>query len=163
MIKKYIEFQKYKMLLESKLSDDMRIHMSNKPINLIQKSYIQKPNMKPEGFWYGFGNEWVDWCKYEMPDRIGKYKYNVDVGDTNILKIKTLNELKKFNQDYHSNLFDNDISMHIDWVKVASEYDGIEINPYQYQARFDIFWYYGWDVASGCVWNLKNVKLNLIK
>ena len=26
-------------------------------------------------------------------------------------------------------------------------------------ARHELMWYYGWDVASGCVWNLSNVKL----
>ena len=50
----------------------------------------------------------------------------------------------------------------IDWKKVASKYDGIEINPYQFEARYQYLWYYGWDVASGCIWNLKSVKLNLL-
>jgi len=37
---------------------------------------------------------------------------------------------------------------------VSKEYDGIEIAPYQWDARLSLIWYYGWDVASGCIWNL---------
>ena len=50
----------------------------------------------------------------------------------------------------------------IDWKKVASKYDGIEIVPYQPKARMNLLWYYGWDIASGCIWNLGNTSLNLI-
>ena len=40
----------------------------------------------------------------------------------------------------------------IDWVRVANDYSGIEISPYLYEARMKHMWYYGWDVASGCIW-----------
>jgi hypothetical protein len=45
---------------------------------------------------------------------------------------------------------------------LTDKYDGIEINPYQFEARYQYLWYYGWDIASGCVWNLNNVKLKLL-
>ena len=48
-----------------------------------------------------------------------------------------------------------------DWAKVASHYDGIEICPY-IESRRNMTWYYGWDVASGCVWNASGIK-ELIK
>lgn len=50
----------------------------------------------------------------------------------------------------------------IDWPKVAKRYGGIEITPYIYKARMTHLWYYGWDVASGCVWlasAVQNIKL----
>ena len=32
------------------------------------------------------------------------------------------------------------------------------ITPYQWELRFELDWYYGWDVASGCVWNLSVIE-----
>lgn len=45
---------------------------------------------------------------------------------------------------------------------VAKDYDGIEIAPYQESLRYDLEWYYGWDVASGCIWNFEGIRLNKI-
>jgi hypothetical protein len=42
--------------------------------------------------------------------------------------------------------------MVINWGKVAVDYDGIEIAPYIFKARNKHMWYYGWDIASGCIW-----------
>ena len=52
----------------------------------------------------------------------------------------------------------------IDWPRVANDYAGIEICPYLSSKRNDddSFWYYGWDVASGCVWDPSGIK-ELIK
>jgi len=48
----------------------------------------------------------------------------------------------------------------IDWPRVAEHYAGIEICPYLSSKRMDddAFWYYGWDVASGCIWSPKGIK-----
>ena len=48
------------------------------------------------------------------------------------------------------------------WYCHGDKYDGIEINPYQFEARYQYTWYYGWDIASGCIWNLSGVKLKLL-
>ena len=150
------------LINELKLTNDMRIHMSKNPFELEQRTFNQKVTMKPFGFWYGFGSEWIDWTRSEMPEWVGKYIYSVDIGNTNVLQIKTHMELMMFNREYQSNLSDTGHRRLIDWKKVADKYDGIEINPYQFEARYQYLWYYGWDIASGCVWNLKNVKLKLL-
>ena len=98
-----------------------------------------------------------------MPEWVGKYIYSVDIGNTNVLQIKTHMELMQFSREYQgmmSQVYRKGES--IDWNKVASKYDGIEINPYQFEARYQYLWYYGWDIASGCVWNLSGVKLKLL-
>ncbi len=43
----------------------------------------------------------------------------------------------------------------IDWPLLAGiDWDGIEICPYlQEFRRSNSGWYYGWDVASGCIWD----------
>lgn len=151
---------------ELKLTDNMRVHMSKKPFELEPRTFVQRVTMKPSGFWYGFGSEWIDWCRSEMPDWVGKYIYGVDVGKSNVLQITTNLELMQFNRKYESRVSDTGYKLYegesIDWQKVVSEYDGIEINPYQNEARNQYMWYYGWDIASGCVWNLSKVKLKLI-
>jgi hypothetical protein len=154
------------LISELKLTSDMRIHMSKKPFELEQRSFIQKLSMKPSGFWYGFGSEWLDWCRSEMPEWTGKYIYSVDIGSSNVLRIKSHMELMMFHRKYSmrkpEDIPEDFDDVNISWYKVSKEYDGIEINPYQYEARYQYMWYYGWDVASGCIWNLKNVKLKLL-
>ena len=149
------------LVAELKYSEHMRIHMSKTPFELEKRMFTQRATMKPKGFWYGFGNEWIDWVRSEMPDWEGKYIYEVDIGNTNVLKIDTHFDLMKFHRKYaeRKQIARDDL---LDWSEVAKEYDGIEINPYQYEARYQYMWYYGWDVASGCIWNLNNVKLKLI-
>ena len=149
------------LVAELKYPEHMRIHMSKTPFELEKRMFTQRATMKPKGFWYGFGNEWIDWVRSEMPDWEGKYIYEVDIGNTNVLKIDTHFDLMKFHRKYaeRKQIARDDL---LDWSEVAKEYDGIEINPYQWEARCQYMWYYGWDVASGCIWNLNNVKLKLI-
>lgn len=148
------------LIQELKLTDDMRIHMSRNPFELEKRVYEQHIyDMKPRGFWYGFGSEWIDWTRSEMPEWTGKYIYKVDIGNSNVLKLSNQMELAMFDRQYEASR-DGDIFK--DWVAVSKKYDGIEINPYQWSSRQDYMWYYGWDVASGCIWNLKDIKLTLL-
>lgn len=151
---------------ELKISDDMRIHMSKKPFELERRVYSQRIDAKPTGFWYGLGNEWIDWTRYEMPNWIGKYIYKVDIDKSNILEIKTHRDLMVFNRQYQSlksvTGYRREKGEAIDWDVISKKYDGIEINPYQQEARYQYMWYYGWDIASGCIWNLNKVKLTLL-
>ena len=146
---------------ELKLTDDMRIHMSKKPFELEPRTFTQTVTVKPSGFWYGFGSEWIDWTRNEMPEWTGKYIYDIDTGNTNVLQIKTNAEMLQFNSEYKADVYMKDAGEAIDWKKVASKYGGIEINPYQYDDAM-LLWYYGWDIACGCVWNLSGVKLKLL-
>ena len=46
----------------------------------------------------------------------------------------------------------------INWKKVQNDgFNGIEICPYLFDKRMDAQWYYGWDVASGCIWNKSGI------
>ena len=147
---------------ELKISDETRIHMSKKPFELEQRVYSQRIGMKPHGFWYGFGNEWIDWTRYEMPNWVGKYIYKVDIDKSNILEIKTRMDLMVFTRQHQSLKNVTGEGDAIDWDVISKKYEGIEINPYQQEARTQYIWYYGWDVASGCIWNLNKVKLTLL-
>lgn len=50
----------------------------------------------------------------------------------------------------------------IRWPLVASLYDGILIPRYLWSIRFRN-WYYGWDCASGCVWNTDVIRIESVE
>ncbi len=149
-----------------KITPDMRIHMSKNPIYKLEKIYyIQKSGKKPNGFWYGFGNEWIDWTETAGPERRGIYIYKINVNNSNILQIKDYPQLIEFTKEYGSSKqIIPGIIFSIDWHRIEFKYDGLEINPYIDQGRMNdkTLWYYSWDIPSGCIWNLNKVKIELI-
>lgn len=147
-----------------KITPDMRIHMSKNPIYKLEKNiYIQSPSNKPKGFWYGFGDEWIEWVEMQMPEWRGDYIYKVHVNGSKLLLIKDYSEIKEFSKEYMSKeqIYPG-ATYFVDWNRVALKYDGIEINPYIGNARLEFEWYYFWDVATGCIWNLDKVKIELM-
>ena len=84
---------------------------------------------------------------------------------TNMLVLRTPEQIIEFNEEYGSvPEWANDKSLsritrshYIDWPRITEEYNGIEINPYQWSLRHELMWYYGWDVSSGCIWNPESI------
>ena len=136
------------------------IHNSHAEIKNLKSipASKQKVHIKPKGFWYSVGDEWHNWMRAEMPEWEGKYNYRVVVDYTNILQITNKKELLRFTEEFGKELAPNIGEKWIDWQKVAAKYKGIEISPYIHSARYDVGWYYGWDVASGCIWNVTAIK-----
>ena len=139
-------------------TDDSMLQFNNVPLKL------QRIDTKPKGLWYSFGTQWVDWCSCEMPDWIKPYNYQLDVLGGNILKIFSEEDLLKFNDNFSTTIqfYPKGPQMKvIDWTKVCSEYDGIEIankkENYEFFWKFrydpDFSWYNSWDIGSGCIWN----------
>lgn len=133
------------------------IHNSPKPITKFRSTPLSKQQIdfKPTGIWYSVGNEWHKWVRSEMPDWEGRYNYRLSVDKSNILHLGNYEQLVAFTKQYG---VPNDSSgkirnAQIDWPKIASKYKGIEISPYIRKARSAFLWYYGWDIASGCVWD----------
>lgn len=128
--------------------------------------------MKPNGLWYSIDWSWVDWCK----DNTGwthRNHFELEIDLTKVLLIDTGNKLKEFaknfgeipewqkelaNSDAMKKLWDNPKRDYINWKQVAEKYSGIEINPYHRMQRRDYLWVSGWDVSSGCIWNLELIK-----
>jgi hypothetical protein len=135
-----------------KLTYQDRITVLKTPFdtNKIVSEQTKNYNFKPNGIWFAPKTEWIEWYNENTPEFLGNYYYKIKISG-NILKISSIEELIKFSEKYKS--IDCSIYGLIDWNKVAKEYDGIEIVPYIYQARLTHLWYYGWDVASGCVWD----------
>jgi len=174
------------------LPSDVKIHVSRSQIPKLRTS-PQRKGSKPNGLWYDCDKEWIDWIKDEMPNWVERYNYiyTVHLNKSNILELKTEEDVLNFTQEYgyqkgkSVNInelrkrlgYDDDLEyqglydaldgfsgMDIDWEKVASEYAGIEICPCQWDLRMDsrANWYYSWDIASGCIWNPAGISVNFI-
>ena len=142
-----------------------RVHFSSKPIKLIRsEKQLNKGGFfgKPNGFWYsieGNGDGWSDWTAAEdFTDTNTQIAYELEVDLSKCIVISNKAELKTFTEkyklirpSYHA----------IDWKKVARDYSGIEINPYipTYELDSQFVWYYGWDCASGCVWDSRIIEI----
>lgn len=146
-------------------------HYAEEPVTLDRsRTYVQRePSTygKPRGFWVSVEGEddWPTWCRDVdyAPERLAT-THNVRLADeANILTLATPQALDDFTERFgirdrksfrrHSW---EDVS--IPWAAVASEYAGIIIAPYRWDRRAELDWYYGWDVASGCIWDLTAIE-----
>lgn len=121
----------------------------------------QTIGMKPKGLWYGFDDSWIDWVKNEVPEWLGDNNFELIVSTNRILSIDSDKELIEFTEKYadkNSNIGSFINNSMIDWKKVSKDYAGIEIPIYLHNMRLSVFWYYGWDCASGCIWDTSIIK-----
>lgn len=120
---------------------------------------------KPVGLWYDFEGDWIKWCLSASWGGVSDYIYEVEIDKSKILQISTTGEFEKFEEEYlyHPEHFQN-FRLHygsVNWQAVKVKYSGIEIIPYLWDKRLDSMWYYSWDCASGCVWDLEAFKVRL--
>lgn len=129
---------------------------------------------KPSGLWVSIengGHSWKDWCEAEEFG-LGQLTHVHEVklkDDARILRINNEEELKRFHQEYFKvkDVLDLGADLpeshrtykmgHVDWPRLIQEgYQGIIITPYLWSMRLDmeVSWYYIWDCASGCIWDL---------
>jgi hypothetical protein len=117
--------------------------------------------MKPKGLWYACGFDWVEWCEGENFRLEGiKHKFVLDIDFSDILVLDNNEKILDFSKKYGSDTKHEYVM--INWKKVSEDYSGLEICPYSWGLRMKLMWYYGWDVASGCIWN-KDVVININK
>ena len=155
-----------KELIDSGVNENTRLHLTHdndlKKMNTKQRD----SGPKPMGLWYCVGFGWLDFTTsdfttfYTIGNRVHAFEISLD--GLNILKITSYDELLKFEDAYlvsnEEDVYKSMRKFDIDWARVAENYDGIEIAPYIHKARMGHMWYYGWDVASGCIWNTSNLK-----
>jgi hypothetical protein len=146
------------------LREDQKVTLTKEPITAFKNMKRgQQIFFKPSGLWYGCGDAWIDWLKFEMPDWLsdGAYLYEIKLGP-GMLFLRTIEEILAFNKKFGvsgpAGRYERPESKtDVDWRRVADRWSGIEICPYQYNLRMSPFaqWYYTWDVASGCIWGPK--------
>lgn len=143
-------------------------HWADEAFELEQRTYKQEPDWKPKGFWFDVDEDWKRWCEGETFNLDGlRVPHIVEIADADsILKLSDASELDRFTRKYWAarpwkpgERFDAR-NCYIDWPRVATQYKGILIAPYCYQRRMELMWYYGWDCASGAVWDTSAIILH---
>lgn len=150
------------------------IHYSSKKITELESREYYQDKMdwqtKPHGLWISVEGipgdyNWKKWCKDERY-RLKHLTYSYEVifkDDARILHLKTPEEIFSFTKEYPNKTRDWDAEWDtyaLDWHRVKDKYQGIIIAPYQWGCRLCLksSWYYGWDCASGCIWDLTCIK-----
>ena len=148
-------------LWDYKIRPDQKVFLSSEPWTTFKPALQVKPEyagQKPKGLWYGCGDSWIEWVKGEMPKKLeeANYLYEVKLGEE-IIQISNDDEFDNFQSEFGFSSLDEQVA--INWKEIQEqEYNGIEICPYNWERRMNTNWYYPWDVASGCIWNLSGVS-----
>lgn len=135
-------------------------HWSGRPLPEVLDNKEQKYGeryAKPRGFWLSDENSdmsWKKWCDSECfrENQFGFWTdFQVDMND--IIHLKNENDILLFTETYKMG---PDDTYGIDWHTIAQNHKGILITPYIWECRLNdnCSWYYGWDCASGCFWDV---------
>lgn len=122
---------------------------------------------KPNGLWLSDEREtqdgWSEWCKQNEfgVERLNhRTEFLCDI--SNWVVISNYVGIEGFNRTYGCEAEWSRVlgATEINWKKVRKEFSGILISPYLHSCRLNpaYFWYYGWDCASACVWDLSTIK-----
>lgn len=145
------------------------MHFSSKPVLSVysveqDRSHEQWRRDKPRGLWVsveGNGDGWSDWCTSEGYG-LGGIPHVVGIAaDARVLRLTSASCIDRFTAEFGEDpswgrpTYYHPRSYGIAWDKVASLYQGILIAPYCWERRLydGSPWYYGWDCASGCIWD----------
>lgn len=141
---------------------DLRLsHWSH--LHVVPYSVLQIPPArrrscydKPCGLWVSVDgkDDWDSWCRSESFAGATGTRYRVYLSmDANVLLLPTPLDVLMFREQYGEVESNSDGVPYIPWERVATDYQGIIIAPYHWSLRFKESWYYGWDCASGCIWD----------
>lgn len=113
---------------------------------------------KPSGLWVSVEDHWKIWCEMEnfkiedlkFAHEIILKKYSKILFLENDASIFKFSQKYRVSKDFHR----------IKWLQLMNEYQGIVISPYSSKCRLHpkTIWYYGWDCASGCIWDLESIE-----
>lgn len=144
-------------------------HFSENPMEFdLAREYRQgtseQPDtlLKPRGLWLSDEAAEMPWSRYAVEEAgwgdAVKHKVDFECDTSNWLVITNEAELLEFNSLYRvTSDRGNLMNLVKDWNAVSQRYAGIVITPYIWQCRLNIMWYYGWDCASACVWDLSTI------
>jgi hypothetical protein len=123
--------------------------------------------MKPSGLWVsveGKGSHgWKQWCLAEgfHPEHLACKTRVILKPNARICHLETVEQIDGFTKRFlHQWDRMPDSTLWLNWAEVAKHWQGIIIAPYQWERRMDMScsWYYGWDCASGCIWDADAIK-----
>ena len=155
-----------------RLDPQKRYIISSELISSVKRVPIdqQMTRMKPEGLWYGVGEEWVEYLRTnQILQGDHRYLYEVVVDPAHVLQVRTVAETIKFVREFGKRERDRWTSGEgtalVDWKRVAQRHLGVELSPHWGELRSSsitfregLDWYASWDVGSGCVWDPRGFK-----
>lgn len=123
------------------------------------RTYSQtKSWCKPTGFWLSVDDDWRRWCEGDEMSWANSEPVAFDLDTDRCLWLKSVEDIDKFHLEYVA----GQDAYRIDWTPVIDSYAGIIIAPYQWERRLGgdaSDWYYPWDCASACIWDLSTLSL----
>ena len=140
------------------------VHYSRRPLRRLWSTYGQEQPMtheKPCGLWASVddnGDGWRDWClaeNFQDESLICQTQLMLTEPDM-VLTLSTEIQVVQFAHEYGTQ---TRFGHAIDWREVAKDYKGIIIAPYQWSLRLSERWYYLWDCASGCFWDISSIEV----
>lgn len=150
-------------------------------IGLFSKNPVDETfRCKPRGLWItpeGVVDNWYDWCLAEDFNK-GDLNFIHDVAikpEARLLRLETGADIDAFTEEYafsvmeEAGLVEQEKDQRsadwmrrqrdaVRWDKVAETYQGILIPNYIWEKRMNPFWYYSWDCASGCIWDVDAIE-----
>ena len=131
------------------------LHYSSVPLREFRDPGEPRGLYKPAGLWVSVGTAWAEWCEVEQYNRSGFSHVSEVVlrRDARILCMGSGEQLDEFTALYGKEGSHPLLLKEISWPRVAEDFQGIIISPYVWERRLELSWYYGWDCASGCIWD----------
>jgi hypothetical protein len=149
------------------IGSEERIHVSEDPVQELRDLTVQngvpsenRPDGKPDGFWYAFGDSWLYWTSINnMSTKNYEHTYKVVVDKSKIVSIRNQDMLDDFNREFTYETDSKYMPYLVNWVKVSQKYSGFEIPAYDdLEISGDRYiirnrWLLNWDIPSGVIWN----------
>jgi len=146
------------------------VHYSAKPPIIKPTTYRHRRGhfvYKPSGLWVSdddCNDNWPAWCRANgfLIENLAHACLITLRSGANILHLSSANDIDSFTRDYCWQPYKELSLFSIAWDRVYIEYDGIVISPYIWSRRLGggADWYYGWDCAGGCIWNIGTIEAN---
>jgi len=116
---------------------------------------------KRAGFWVSVAGpyDWEWWCRSEdWNTEALAFAHEVTLkSSASILRVVGAAALDDFDREWCAIKFPDHplIGREPDWNRLARSYAGLIIAPYVWERRLGhgFSWYYGWDCASGVIWD----------
>ena len=140
-------------------------HFTSAPLTEIcRREPGVNPHWKPNGLWVSVdgADDWLSFCRGEdgsARPRAYPHRYRVRLRkDCRVALLESLEDMEIFSEMYPDwGPYENARV----WRRVAEEWDGIIVVPFQPWANFAnerFYWYTAWDCASGCIWDPQAVE-----
>lgn len=137
------------------------IHYAAKPLTAVRSTTHDpiRRNIcgvyKTPGLWVSVEGDydWCWWCEAEGFDLECATEI-ILAENANVKHLRDARDIDRFTAQFHPK-GRPEWDPNLDWLAIRARWNGLIIAPYVWSRRFarHTSWYYGWDCASGVIWN----------